>query len=65
MERTGLTKGEKRAAISQAWAEYRSRAAALSSDRRLPWVDYIEADDRAWRQYLAAERFIASQAEAA
>lgn len=45
-----------REAITAAWTAYRAEAARLSSNRRLGWSDYLEADQRAWQRYLAAER---------
>jgi len=47
---------EVRAVIDAEWATYRKAAARLSSNRRLGWTDYLDADQRAWVRYLAAER---------
>lgn len=46
----------RREAIKAAWHQYRTEAARLSSNRRLGWSDYLEADQRAWGKYLAVER---------
>lgn len=47
---------EKKARIDAAWKEYRATAARLSSNRRLSWPDYLEADERAFRKYMAVEK---------
>lgn len=62
---TTMTKTEKELAVKEAWGVYRANAAALSSDRRLGWSDYLEADGRLWRNYLATEKQIAAYPEPA
>jgi hypothetical protein len=52
------TIAEKKAAINDAWKEYREKAAKLSANRRLSWLDYLEADQRIWSKYLSTEAMI-------
>lgn len=58
MDAPTMTSYEKRTAIDAAWRTYRADAARLSANRRLGWTDYLDADQRAWQRYLAAERTI-------
>lgn len=44
--------------IDAAWQTYRREAARISSNRRIPWTDYLKEDDRLWRKYLDDERQI-------
>ena len=44
---------EKKAQDAAAWAEYRVTATRLSRSR-MSWSAYLDADERAWRKYLAA-----------
>lgn len=50
-----MTREQKTEAIRVAWAEYRAGAAKLNS---LPWLDYLDADDRIWRRYLSVEKAV-------
>lgn len=52
-----MTKEQKRAATDLAWASYRAETQRIPN---LPWDEYLDADERAWRRYLGAERSIAA-----
>lgn len=56
-----MSRQQKKAAIDLAWADY--RAAAQQIDRSTPWDQYLAADEKAWRRYLATEREILAAPE--
>jgi hypothetical protein len=55
MANEAMTREQKTAAIGTAWAEYRAGAVKLN---RLPWTDYLDADERIWRRYLSIEKAV-------
>lgn len=56
----GLTRDEKEQAIRDAWAQYRAQTPSL---RNPSWLEYLEADNRLWRRYLATERTVLAAPE--
>lgn len=58
-----MTTATRQQLISSAWSEYRRQSQALP--RTLSWAEYLERDDRLWREYLAAERDAMTVKEAA